>query len=92
MRADTSFRSEVANDAINTPELIQDPLWLLRARATWAPRNADWELSLFGTNLTNEKYITSGVADSPGFGLAEVTVARPRELGVTLTYKFGSAP
>jgi iron complex outermembrane receptor protein len=88
LRGDLNHRSETANDAINTIQLIQPAVTLLNARATLSPKGERWSLSLFGTNLTNRKYITSGVADEAGFGLVEVNAARPREWGITLGYDY----
>ncbi|HET6629981.1 MAG TPA: TonB-dependent receptor [Woeseiaceae bacterium] len=88
LRGDWSYRSAVANDAINTPELIQDGYSLVNARITYTAPGETWELSVFGTNLTDERYITSGVADVPSFGLVEATWARPREWGATVKYNF----
>lgn len=87
-RLDYSYRSEYANDAINTPELIQDGVSLINARVAFTGADDEWTLALFGTNLTDETYITSGVADEPGFGLVERNPAFPRQWGVSLSYRF----
>ncbi len=88
LRADVSYRDEIANDAINTPELIEDSLTLVNARVQIEPNEGNWSIALFGTNLGDEEYITSGVADKPSFGLVEVNVAPPRQWGASFTYKF----
>ncbi|MCL2913262.1 TonB-dependent receptor [Shewanella corallii] len=88
LRVDANYKSKVANDAINTPELIQKGLTLVNMTATYKPHNQAWSVSLYGRNLTDEVYITSGVADKPGFGLVEVNAARPREYGVSISYDF----
>ncbi|MDX1515631.1 MAG: TonB-dependent receptor [Woeseiaceae bacterium] len=87
-RFDARFRSEVANDAPNTPELIQDDLWLLSTSIDWRPAACGCEVSLFAENLTDETYIVSGAADSPGSGTAEAIIARPREWGLRIGYAF----
>jgi iron complex outermembrane recepter protein len=89
MRADASYRSEVANDAVNTPELIQGDLWLLSASLGAAIAGCRCEVSVFGRNLTNEQYFVSGAADSASNGTAEVIMARPREWGLRVSYRFG---
>jgi iron complex outermembrane recepter protein len=88
LRGDVSHRSSVANDAVNTPELIQKGVTLVNLRATLSPLDSWWSVSVFGTNVTNERYFTSGVADEPGFGLVELNAARPSEWGVTLSVKY----
>ena len=56
-------------------------------RLTYTPADAQWDLSVFGTNLTNEYQLNSGFFHGLwGFDFA--TVARPRELGTTLTFHF----
>ncbi|MFT6898277.1 MAG: iron complex outermembrane receptor protein [Paraglaciecola sp.] len=87
-RADISYKDKVANDAINTPELIQKSLTLLNVTASYVPNDGNWKIALYGKNLADKEYITSGVADKPGFGLVEANVARPREFGAVITYNF----
>lgn len=69
--------------------IMLDSYGILNLRATW--RAAEhWEVALFGTNVTDKFYATSG-------GTAEIfnqwggdvlTPGRPREFGATLTYNF----
>jgi iron complex outermembrane recepter protein len=87
-RADARFRTEVANDALNTPELIQGDLWLFSTSLGLSIARCRCEISVFGENLSNEKYFVSGAADSPSNGTAEVIMARPREWGLRLGYRF----
>ena len=46
-----------------------------------------WEASLFGTNLDDERYITSGDSNF-GLGFHEANYNRPREFGVTVALRF----
>ncbi len=56
-------------------------------RMTYEPANADWNLALFGTNLTNERLINSGFFHGIwAFDFA--TVGRPREFGVQMNFKL----
>ena len=60
---------------------------ILNLRFTYQPSEANYEFSLFGTNLTNEYLINSGFFHGIwGFDFA--TVARPREAGASLTFRF----
>jgi len=88
VRADLSHRSSVANDAVNTAELVQGPVTLVNARLTYRPRGARWSASLFGTNLLDERHVVSGVADPAGFGAAEINVARTRRCGASAKIFF----
>jgi hypothetical protein len=56
-----------------------DAYGLLSARFTYAPPGSNWDISLFGTNLTNEVY---------RMGVDQGYVGRPRELGVTLSLRL----
>lgn len=88
MRADASYRSEVANDAVNTPELVQRALWLLGASVDVTIAKCRCEVSAFGRNLTDRRYFVSGAADSASMGTAEMIMARPREWGLRVGYRF----
>ncbi|HEY8519926.1 MAG TPA: TonB-dependent receptor [Gammaproteobacteria bacterium] len=60
---------------------------VVNMRFTYAPAQADWQFSLFGTNLTDEYMINSGFFHGIwGFDFA--TVARPREVGATFEFRF----
>jgi outer membrane receptor protein involved in Fe transport len=57
------------------------------ARAVYAPGNADWELSAFVNNITDEVYLNSGFMDSIWqFDFSGVDA--PREYGVGLSIRF----
>ncbi|WDA35454.1 TonB-dependent receptor [Sphingobium sp. YC-XJ3] len=86
-RVDWSYRSRVYNDAINTPELVQDGYHLVNASIGYADANARWSVSLGVKNLTKEVYLGSGYADSFG-GLIEGVYGRPREWYLSAGYKF----
>ncbi len=60
---------------------------ILNARVAYTPSDAKWNLSVFGTNLTNERLINSGFFHGIwGFDFA--TVGRPREAGVQMDFRF----
>jgi len=82
-----AYRTDISNDAINTPELIQSNLGLINTRLSLKPHRS-LELALFGTNLTNETYIVSGAADKPTFGGLEAVYAAPRMWGAEVSYQF----
>lgn len=88
-RLDWSFRSEIAKDALNFPELIQDDYSLFDASLTYISANDRWEVSFFGKNLTDETYIVSGFANGLTQGRSTVNVGRPAEWGASFSYRFG---
>lgn len=61
LRADWSYRSETFNDAYNTRLLATDSFDLIDASVRWENSAADWTIVLSGRNITNEKYLESGV-------------------------------
>jgi hypothetical protein len=61
---------------------------LVNARIAYVPPGrANWELALFGTNLTNERVIDGGFYGSI-WELDWSTVGRPREAGLQLKVSF----
>jgi len=83
-----TYRSQVANDAINTPELIQSALGLYNGRITIRPASREWALVFFGKNLTNERYIVSGAEGKTTFGAVGAIYAPPREWGAEFKFWF----
>lgn len=87
MMLDYAYRDEVANDAANTPELIGDSTEIINARLALVSANQHWEVALFGRNLTDETYLTSGVSTT-AFGIVEGVYGRPQEYGLTVKYIY----
>lgn len=87
-RVNWSYRSAVFMDALNTPEIRQPAYGLLGASLTYESADERWRVSLAGANLADERYFTSGFADLPVSGVAEVVVGRPREWSVSVRYQF----
>ncbi len=92
LRGDYSWRGDMYKDAINTPEVKQSAHGLLYAAAEFASNDARWAFTLFGDNLTDERYIAAGGSNKPDFGLAFATYARPRTWGLSARYNFGQMP
>ena len=90
IRGDYSWRDKSYKDAINTAELFQAAFGLLHAGATLVSNDGRWQFTLFGDNLTNERYIVSGVAGKPLFGLVSAGFGRPRTWGLSVQYRFAS--
>jgi iron complex outermembrane receptor protein len=87
-RLDWSYHSDVFMDALNTPALHQASYDLLGASLTWSSADERWQLRLAGQNLTDERYFTSGFADLPVSGIAEVVIARPLEWSLQFQYNY----
>ena len=65
----------------------QEAFGLVGARLAYEPPTANWRLSVFGTNLNNEKYLNSGMV-SGAFSVDAATVGHPREAGASLQIFF----
>jgi hypothetical protein len=59
----------------------------LNLRFTYEPADGNWQAAFFGTNLTNEYMLNSGFFHGI-WGYDFATVARPREAGASLTFRF----
>ncbi len=92
LRGDYSWRDDMYKDAINTPETRQSAHGVLYAAAEFTSDDARWAFTLFGDNLTDERYIVAGGSNKPDFGLAFATYARPRTWGLSARYSFGQTP
>jgi iron complex outermembrane receptor protein len=60
---------------------------VVNARFTYEPADAQYAVSLFGTNLTDEYMLNSGFFHGI-WGYDFSSVSRPREVGVSLNYRF----
>ncbi|WFL77736.1 TonB-dependent receptor [Altererythrobacter arenosus] len=87
-RADYAYRSTVQHVSSNDPLLEQPGYGLLNLRLAVAPTGSDWELSVFGTNLTDKLYIANGLTQRDTLGTTDVSYGRPREWGVAIDARF----
>jgi len=87
-RSDWSYRDDTAKDALNFPGLTQDSYYLLDLTLTYICESGAWEISGFGRNVTDERYIVSGFANALTQGRANVTPGRPEEWGISITYRI----
>lgn len=87
LRGDYSYTDDVFNDAQNSPFLFQNSYHLFNASLTFTTSDDLWDLMVFGTNLTDERIITSGDSNF-GLGFHEANYNRPREFGVTIRRRF----
>ena len=83
-----SWRDTVANDAQNTPELIQGPVGLLGGQIKISPTQDNWAISLIGRNILNKRFIGSGFNSGPGVSFVEATFNRPGEWRLQFDFEF----
>lgn len=88
--AEYSYRTRIFFGADNFP-LVGDPsMGLLNARVTLG-LNENWDLSVWGSNLTNEVYRQHAIDGRGPFNLsqsASAVIGAPRMWGVVLGYRF----
>ncbi len=87
LRADYSYKSKYFNDVANNEAAAQDAFALVNARASYLLPSGDWELALWGKNLTDEEYLEAGLVPE-AFGPAIGVGGRPREWGGVVSYRF----
>ena len=85
VRGDYRYTDDLYNDAQNSPFLYQEGYHTVNASLSFTTGN--WEFSVFGTNLTDKRFITSGDSNF-GLGFHEANYNRPREFGGLLRYRF----
>ncbi|MDQ0464856.1 iron complex outermembrane receptor protein [Caulobacter ginsengisoli] len=78
------YSDAVYKEALNTPYLSADSYWLFDARAGIS--NGDWDLSVWGKNLGDERYVTQATDD--GLGMGYRVFNAPRTFGITVTRNF----
>lgn len=86
LHGDYAYKSSIARDGENTPELITPATHVLGALVSYRS-GAEWHADVGVTNLTDERFIVSGQNQS-GIGYIGGTYNRPREWYVRVGFKF----
>jgi iron complex outermembrane receptor protein len=86
-RLDGSYKSKTYKDPQNSPDIVQDGLFLLNAQLGFQSSDERWQVTGFVTNLANKEYITRGLHFSD-FGFTVHYPGRPREWGASVAYRF----
>ncbi len=86
-RADYGWLDEHFTIADIRLQKLQNAYGLLNARLSYLSSDKNWDVSIFGTNLTDEWYQLAGFSAFLG-GVDQGVVARPREIGITVGLSF----
>ena len=79
---DFNYQDDMTFDIVRQPqEAREDSYWLWNARAGIGAASGAWTLSLWGKNLSDERYRTQVLFSSVGFG---ESWGMPRTYGVSL--------
>ncbi len=87
-RIDWFYKDDYHNDALNTAALHQGSYDLVNASITFEDLAGNWQLTLSGKNLSNERYIQAGFASEDFQSIAEANFGRPREWALTVKRQF----
>lgn len=85
---DVSYRSSHFNEPSNYALLKQDAYTLFGAHASYLSPGEQWRVTLYGTNLSDERYMTNGIQALEFLGTADAAYGKPREWGVSLNASF----
>jgi iron complex outermembrane recepter protein len=83
-----TYTSAMYDDSLNTPLLRQPAARELDASVHYVSPSGDYDLAVGGTNLTNDRYFTTGAVNY-GAGEAQGYINAPPEWYATLRVKFG---
>jgi iron complex outermembrane recepter protein len=83
---DAAFQ-RIRVDASNN--IIMEPSYgILNGRVTYTPQEGNWDISLWGNNLTDEQYINGGFDTKNVWGYDFSVVGRSREIGISASMTF----
>ena len=88
LRADYTYRSSVFYGAGNAPLEFQDGVGLLNLRVQWEDASERFRAAVYGTNVTDERYLTNGQDVRGALGVAFAGVSAPAEFGVEFGFEF----
>ena len=75
-------------EVINHPTLLLPSFTRANGRMSYVPRDGGWGLAVWVRNLTNEEHKLVGYPLAETFGMTELLSANPRQVGVTLDFRF----
>ncbi|MEJ2443355.1 MAG: TonB-dependent receptor [Exilibacterium sp.] len=85
LAANWSHKSEVANNAENTPGTNQPSINLYNTYMTYISANGTWDLTLSGKNLSDERYLVSGF-ENADVGTVQGVYSPPRQLALSVRF------
>jgi iron complex outermembrane recepter protein len=83
-QADYYWRDDYFFSAVNSPAESQESYGLLGASLSLISSGGEWEVRLWGKNLTDEEYVTDGF----NFGGLQAYVGAPSVVGATASFNF----
>ncbi len=87
MLADWTHTTSMRNDTEGTILLLRPSTDIINASVTYRPDGGNWNVTVGGTNLTDERYLVTGQAQVGG-GIIYGTYSRPAEWYARLGFEF----
>jgi iron complex outermembrane recepter protein len=87
LRGDATYKGRVLKDFGASEKIFAPSYWLYSARLAYTAPDDQFEVALFGTNLSDARYISNAQQVS-AFGYNEVYYGRPREWGLSGKFQF----
>ncbi|MFT3725568.1 MAG: TonB-dependent receptor [Hyphomonadaceae bacterium] len=86
LQGEGRYTGDQFKDSLNDPIVAADSYWTLNARAIFDHKDG-WSLSVWGRNITDERYVTQGVNNLPlGYGFR--VYGAPATYGVSVSKEF----
>jgi len=86
LQAGAQYTQGTFKDALNDPVIASDDHWTFDARAAIGSDSGNWELAIWGQNLTDERYVEQGL--NSGLGAGNRTYNAPRTYGAQVSRRF----
>jgi iron complex outermembrane receptor protein len=83
---DGRYQGLTFKDGLNDPLIAADAFWVWNGRISLM-RTGGWDLSVWGKNIADERYVTQGI-NQLALGTGNRVYGAPRTFGVSLTKTF----
>ena len=92
-RTDLAVRDKAFFKPSNDPLYAGERITLINGRVAFQPNRKNWEIALYGRNLTNERYASYKAVGTDVSGVSNPSLpltvyGEPRQYGVQLRYSF----
>jgi iron complex outermembrane receptor protein len=86
LNANGTYTDEFYNDILNTEASMHEDVWLLNASISYVTEDEKIRVSVFGRNLTDEEYQTSGLGVANLWSFT--TYGNPQTYGIEVDLRF----
>lgn len=89
LRADYSYQDKIYFTVFNIDAASQDSHGIVRARASYQPKDGRYQIAFFGENLTDETYFTNQILTGTTYGAEFVgSLGAPMTYGIEISTQF----